>query len=132
MRRRECLVQVHVDDIEAHVAGTHLAEDGIQVRTVVVQQATGLVDDAVFEEATDEHIIQFEPGDVLFLYTDGISEAMNSKREEFGEERLYDIIATNHVVDAYDMQNRILRHVNEFVNDAEQHDDITMIIAQFI
>ncbi|MBN1559239.1 SpoIIE family protein phosphatase [candidate division KSB1 bacterium] len=92
----------------------------------------GLVDDVTFLESTEEHCIQFAAGDVLILYTDGISEAMNENLEEFGEERLYDIIAANHVVGAYDMQRRIMRQINEFVQGARQHDDITMIIAQFI
>ncbi|MBN1465543.1 SpoIIE family protein phosphatase [candidate division KSB1 bacterium] len=92
----------------------------------------GLVDDATFYESTEEHHIQFEAGDVLFLYTDGISEAMNRNREEFGEERLYNIIAGNHVVNAHDMQRRVMQQINEFVQDAKQHDDITMIIAQFV
>jgi hypothetical protein len=38
-------VQVDVHDVEAHVAGQHLAEDRVQVGAVVVQQAAGLVDD---------------------------------------------------------------------------------------
>ena len=46
VRRGERLVQVHVDDVEAHVARAHLAEDRVEVRAVVVQQAAGLVHDA--------------------------------------------------------------------------------------
>ena len=37
-------MQVHVDDVEAHVAGAHLAEDGVEVGAVVVEQAAGVVD----------------------------------------------------------------------------------------
>ena len=91
----------------------------------------GLVDDMTFRDTTDEHFVRFDPGDFLVLYTDGISEAMNRNREEFGEERLYNIVATNHVANAVEMQQKIMRHVSDFVQDAEQHDDITMIIAQF-
>ncbi len=40
----EGFVQVHVDDVEAHVAGAHLAEDGVEVGAVVVEQAAGVVD----------------------------------------------------------------------------------------
>ena len=46
MRRREGLVQIHVDHVESHVAGADLAQDRVQVRSVVVQQAAGLVHDA--------------------------------------------------------------------------------------
>lgn len=92
----------------------------------------GLVDDATFRQTTEEHQIHFNAGDFLLLYTDGISEAMNINHEEFGEEQLYTVVATNHVVNVQDMQQKILRHVNDFVQNAKQHDDITMIIAQFI
>ncbi len=46
MRRREGLVQVHVDDIEAHVTRPHLAENRVEVGAVVIQQAAGRVHDA--------------------------------------------------------------------------------------
>lgn len=90
----------------------------------------GLVGDAVFRQNAEETKIRLESGDMLVLYTDGISEAMNSRREEFGEERLYELIADNHVADTQDMQQKIMQSVNEFVQDAKQHDDITMVIAQ--
>lgn len=91
----------------------------------------GLVNDEMFRETTEEHRIHFEAGEFLVLYTDGISEAMNVNHEEFGEERLYKVVASNHVLNAQDMQKKIMRHVNDFVRDAKQHDDITMVIAQF-
>src|SRR3546814_20692205 len=53
----EGFVQVHVDDVEAHVTGTHFAEDGVEVRTIVVEQAAGAVNgfgdgfDLPFEDA---------------------------------------------------------------------------------
>ena len=56
VRRREGLVQVHVDDIEAHVTRAHLAEDGVEVGAVVVQQAARIVDDLRhFLDAALEH-----------------------------------------------------------------------------
>ena len=57
MRRGEGLVQVHVDRVEAHVAGTDLAQDRVEVGAVVVQQAAGVVhqrgdfDDPALEDA---------------------------------------------------------------------------------
>ncbi len=92
----------------------------------------GLVGDSIFREYSEEATIRFGPGDALFLYTDGISEAMNGRQEEFGEERLYRIIAANHVSDTHELQRKIMRSVNEFVGNAKQHDDITMVIAQFL
>ena len=57
MRRRKRLVQVHVNDIEVHITRSNLAQNGVQVGTVVVQQATGLMHhigdvlDVTFEHA---------------------------------------------------------------------------------
>src|SRR5689334_5341697 len=70
MRRREGLVQVHVDDVEAHIARAHLAEDGVEVGAVVVQQAAGVVNDlgdfldATFEHAAGGGIGQHDAGGV--------------------------------------------------------------------
>ena len=56
VRRREGLVQIDVDDVEAHRARLDLAEDGVEVRTVVVQQpARGVHDVADVEDALLEH-----------------------------------------------------------------------------
>ena len=92
----------------------------------------GLVEDSVFREYTEEKTIRFATGDMLVLYTDGISEAMNSRQEEFGEERLYELISSNHVDTTLELQKNIMRCVNDFVKDAKQHDDITMVIAHFV
>jgi serine phosphatase RsbU (regulator of sigma subunit)/HAMP domain-containing protein len=90
----------------------------------------GLVEDSIFREYAEEKRICFDAGDMLVLYTDGISEAMNARQEEFGEERLYELIASNHVDNTEELQTKIMRSVNDFVKGAQQHDDITMVIAQ--
>src|SRR5712691_11732628 len=57
VRRRERLVKVQVDDVETHVSGPRLAEEGVHVRPVIIHQASGVVDrlryldDLPFEEA---------------------------------------------------------------------------------
>src|SRR3989442_6247561 len=44
VRRRECLVKVQVNDVETHIAGPRLAEEGVHVRPVIIHQASGVVD----------------------------------------------------------------------------------------
>ena len=72
----------------------------------------------MFEDVT-YHVnrLSLAPGDVLYLYTDGITEAMNAKGEQFGEKRLRTEISSGnwHIKDA----------VDEFVAGAEQSDDLT-------
>ena len=68
VRRRERLVQVHVDRVEAHVARPHLAEDRVEVRAVVIEQSAGFVhelgdlDDAPLEHADRRRIGQHDAG----------------------------------------------------------------------
>ena len=67
--------------------------------------------------------LQLRPGDSLFLYTDGVTEAMNGAGELFGEARLEKALADS---DA-EYVSRISRELDAFVNGAEQSDDITML-----
>ncbi len=69
------------------------------------------------------------PGDVLALYTDGISEASNPEGEEFGEERLVDALQQNRDLPAQSLVQTVVDEVRQF-SPHEQHDDITLIVAK--
>jgi len=87
----------------------------------------GLEQGDLFDSTISEQHIKFQTGDAFIFYTDGISEAMNGQREEFGEERLVDIIVqTNHQSSAF-IRERIIDTINTFAQGAPQHDDITMV-----
>jgi sigma-B regulation protein RsbU (phosphoserine phosphatase) len=79
-----------------------------------------------------EHEFQLNPGDSLFVYTDGVPEATNARDELFGNERMLDAI--NEVIDRPPEER--LRHVKEaidaFVGDAPQFDDITMLCMDYL
>jgi serine phosphatase RsbU (regulator of sigma subunit) len=70
------------------------------------------------------------PGDVLALYTDGVSEASNAAGEEFGERRLIEGLRRHRELPCQTLLTVILDEVRQFGSD-EQHDDITLIIAKF-
>lgn len=74
----------------------------------------------------NERTIHLEPGDSLFLYTDGISEAMNPKGELFGDARLIET-CSKAPVSAKAMIGRMEQHVSAFVDGATQYDDMTML-----
>lgn len=74
----------------------------------------------------NERTIHLEPGDSLFLYTDGISEAMNPKGELFGDARLIET-CSKAPVSAKAMIGRMEQHVGAFVDGATQYDDMTML-----
>lgn len=74
-----------------------------------------------------EHSLSFEPGEMLVVFSDGISEAMNSFEEEFGEQRLQEMIQAYRDQSARKMVDIIIAAVNDFVSGNEQTDDITLI-----
>lgn len=70
---------------------------------------------------------KLEAGDALILYTDGVTEAINTVNEEFGEERLRKTLASVPGAGSQEIIESIFEDLNEFVGEAEQADDITML-----
>lgn len=74
-----------------------------------------------------EHTLS--PGDTLALYTDGITEAFNEARDEFGEARLIDSLRRHRAQPSQSLLENIVADVRQFAPH-EQHDDLTLIIAK--
>ena len=72
---------------------------------------------------------QFNPGDTLALYTDGITEAFNDADEEFGEERLVAALQRNRALPPAALLDAVVNDVRAH-SPREQRDDITMIVAK--
>jgi phosphoserine phosphatase RsbU/P len=72
--------------------------------------------------------LQLEGGDTFVLYTDGITEAINSKREEFGRDRLADVIEQNDALSADALIQKILQSLNDFTEGNQLADDITLVV----
>ena len=92
--------------------------------------ALGLCSRDLFAELLAEYTVEYEPGETFILYSDGVSEAMNEKHEEFGEGRLHDIVAGTSEANVEALRNRILSRVDEFRGNAEQNDDITIVVVR--
>ncbi|MBR5230336.1 MAG: SpoIIE family protein phosphatase [Firmicutes bacterium] len=71
------------------------------------------------------------PGDRLFLYTDGVTEATNIENELYGEERLLDFMNRNSEVEAAEFLPTLKADIDEFVGEAPQFDDITMLMFDY-
>ena len=71
--------------------------------------------------------INLAPGDFVFLYTDGVTEAMNAEGEEFGVERLQEVFAANPPSDPQQANEAVFNAVSEFAGDTPQSDDITCL-----
>lgn len=86
----------------------------------------GIVEGMAFEE----EIVPLAPGDVVVMYSDGISEAMNEKQELFGDEPLQRLITEQHALGAEQMKDAILDAVRRHQRTAPQADDMTLIIIR--
>ena len=75
--------------------------------------------------------LQLNVGDKIFLYTDGVTEANNSNNELYGEERLNRFLNENYNIALSELLPSVKRSIDEFVGDAPQFDDITMLILEF-
>jgi len=71
-----------------------------------------------------------EAGDLVVLFTDGISESMNVRDEEWGEERLIELAKTCHGLPATEGTSRILAAAVAFAGSAPQYDDMTLVVLR--
>ncbi|MGD2158717.1 MAG: SpoIIE family protein phosphatase [Anaerolineales bacterium] len=108
-------------------------------RPIWLQMHTGacevLVSDGVILAAFDEieleeKSITIIPGDILVLYTDGLTDAQNGEGRSFGEARLCEVIRENKESSAHQMLITILKSVHQFSGDTSLSDDLTLIILK--
>ncbi len=90
----------------------------------------GLASNGLFEKALEEYVLDSGEGDLIVFYTDGISEAMNTNKDLFGDDRLIKIIEDNAFRQPAEIKNRIIHRVKEFTGDNVFEDDITLIILK--
>lgn len=88
--------------------------------------ALGLVQDVHVEN----HTLRMEEGDVLVLYTDGVTDALNSQGEEFGLQRLEACVQDHLQQSAQEIVQAIENRISEFVGDEAPFDDLTLVVAK--
>ena len=71
--------------------------------------------------------ITLNPGDVIYLYTDGVPEAHNIEDELFGDERLLNCLNANRNISMKDLCHTVAEELKAYTGEAEQFDDITML-----
>ncbi len=92
----------------------------------------GLEQGSLFAKSLGEQTMPYRTGDVFLFYTDGVSEAMNSHRNEFGEEKLIQCIDQVKSENAVQIRESILKSIRNFVHGAVQNDDITLVTLRAI
>ena len=88
--------------------------------------AIGAMDDATYEQKE----ILLGSGDLLILYTDGVTEAINDKEEMFEIPRLMEIILASRTLAAQEIVEAIIKGVNDFSQNQPQYDDITLMVVK--
>ncbi|HJZ79787.1 MAG TPA: SpoIIE family protein phosphatase [Pyrinomonadaceae bacterium] len=109
----------HNPPLIVHAGGTmeQLASGGLPL---------GIMAEAEFREGRT----QLHPGDVLVVYSDGVSEAVNPTGEEFGPTRLYEVVARNLDASASGIRDRIESALTKFCQGTPAADDITLVIVK--
>ncbi len=76
--------------------------------------------------------LQLERGDIVFLYTDGVTEATDMNKELYGENRLLDAVNSREFENMEELCRFVKSDVDAFVGDAPQFDDITMVALKYV
>jgi sigma-B regulation protein RsbU (phosphoserine phosphatase) len=92
----------------------------------------GLIIGAMKDAEYESSVIMLKPGESLFFYTDGITEAFNKKEEEFQEKRLEEILINKNSVSAADCVQQVFENIQTFTNGVEQSDDITCLSLKYL
>ncbi|WP_341350750.1 GAF domain-containing SpoIIE family protein phosphatase [Sabulibacter ruber] len=90
----------------------------------------GIIRDASYAKRIHRLHYDYNPGDVMVIYTDGIVEARNERQDEYGEERLKYMLSQTYHLEAEDIKSAIINDVNDFSNDT-LHDDQTLLVIKF-
>jgi sigma-B regulation protein RsbU (phosphoserine phosphatase) len=117
-RRLECVNAGHNPPI--------LLRNGRVIRLEADGPVVGLLPFAPYTEQA----MTLEPGDVLLLYTDGISEAMTRDDEEWGEERMIESLSAVRNRPADDVLRAMFADADNFTAGAAQHDDMTLLVLR--
>lgn len=100
--------------------------------TKLLDDVGGLLLGTIKSTEYQSNIIMLKPGESIFLYTDGVTEAFNSNEEDFKEERLLQSLKINSVSSAEKIVANVFESVKNFTNGVEQSDDITCLALKYL
>ena len=108
----------------------HLKKSGEVIRIHPAGTAVGLLASEVFEEITEMTSLPLEKEDTLILFTDGITEAQNRAGEEYGMDRLENVLTANADLALQELFDLIHHDVTDFSTGVQQLDDITLLMLR--
>jgi sigma-B regulation protein RsbU (phosphoserine phosphatase) len=86
----------------------------------------------LLQQRYQQESFTLEPGDLVVLFTDGVSESMNTRDEEWGEDRLIEFTKSCHGRAASEAMTQILAAAEAFAAGASQHDDMTLVVLRVL
>lgn len=92
----------------------------------------GLDNHGMFATELEERTIHYEAGDVFLFVTDGVTEAQNHGRGEFGEESVVKLLAKNSALNAAQIRDSVISAVKQFAGENAQHDDLTVVVVKAV
>ena len=88
----------------------------------------GLLEAATYEVNTT----QLRSGDKVIIYTDGLTDAASEEGVLFGTKRLLGVIGRLQNANCSDLHQGILEHLEDFTREAEQNDDVTLLVVEYL
>ena len=121
-RKAEILNASHTDII-------HISTDNFNERRYSSNNfPIGMFDDIEYEKITTE----ISPGDIIICYSDGVIDAVNENGESYEFDRLMNLVKKIYKLPAEEIKNKILEDVKKFCGNAQQFDDITLVVFKML
>jgi phosphoserine phosphatase RsbU/P len=115
---------------QAAGARAYLAESVTEEPMVRLLTKGGPIIGAFFKRNYEQETIQLQSGDLLVIYTDGVTETVNAAGMEFGEEKLRSILVESLQLTAREVAEKVVAKVLEWRGQAPQHDDLSLIVMK--
>lgn len=74
--------------------------------------------------------VELQPGDIAVLYTDGITEAMNTQKSQYGLERMHEVLQKNRHHSASEIRQALIDNLMQYIGDQKVFDDITLLVLK--
>ena len=110
-----------------HPAPIHVGRGGASPRLIAAHERLPI---GIGDRTYPEHLMKLEPGDRLFIYTDGISEAMSPAKEPFGTQRMLDSLASSHALSLEESLESLWNDVERWRATSAGQDDASVVAVE--
>ena len=101
-------------------------------RFEMIKDKHGFIIGGLRDMSYQEYTLQLQPGDTIFVYTDGVPETHDPDQQMFGMEKLEEVINENPDDDCRQIIDRVWNAVEDFSREAPQFDDVTMLCVRYL